>query len=246
VAADDTTLKKTGKRIKNAKWMRDPLSPPFHVNFLWGLRFLQFSLLLNPYSQIPARAVLIDFIEAPVVKKPRKKATIEEKKVYEKVKKEHNLSALFVKYATRLKQRLIEVCYETRKLLMVCDASFFNRVCMKIQGVEILARGRKNAKLCFAYQGPNKRKKYSDEKFTPESIRQDKRYCWKIVMGFYGGKTRRIRYKEVSDVLWQGGTKLRLLKLIVLAPTPYRKKASFTIGSQLIFFAQIEMAIQKN
>src|SRR6478609_3667115 len=52
IAADDTTLKKTGKRIKNASWRRDPLSPPFHVNFLWGLRFLQFSLLLNPYTTI--------------------------------------------------------------------------------------------------------------------------------------------------------------------------------------------------
>jgi hypothetical protein len=45
---------------------------------------------------------------------------------------------------------------------------------MKIQGIEILARDLKNAKICFAYQGPNKRKKYSENKFSPESMRQDK------------------------------------------------------------------------
>jgi hypothetical protein len=41
--------------------------------------------------------------------------------------------------------------------------------------------------------------------------------------GFYGGKTRRIKYKEMNNVLWQEGTKQHPLKLIVLAPTPYKK-----------------------
>lgn len=226
VAADDTTLKKTGKKIKDASWRRDPLSPPFHVNFLWGLRFLQFSLLINPHVSIPARAIPVDFIEAPSIKKPRKKATLEERQAYKKAKKEHNLSTLFVTYVKKLRERLNVICQEIRKLLMVCDASMCNKICMglKIEGVEILARCRKNAKLCFAYQGSNKRKKYADEKFTPEQIRQDKKYKWNIMEGFYGGKMRHIRYKEVDRVLWQGGTKTRSLKLIVLAPTPYRKR----------------------
>jgi hypothetical protein len=225
VAADDMTLKKTGKRIKNASWRRDPLSPPFHVNFLWGLRFLQFSLLLNSTVVIPSRAIPIDFIEAPVVKKPKKKASKEEWKAYEKAKKEHNLSNLFVKYAMRLKDRLITICGETRKLLMVCDASFCNRICMAIiEGIEVLARCKKNAKLCFKYVGSNKRRKYGQNKFTPEDIRRDKSMPWKRMVGFYGGKPRVIKYKELNHVLWQGGTKTRPLKLIVLAPTPYRKR----------------------
>lgn len=96
---------------------------------------------------------------------------------------------------------------------------------MKIQeSVEILARCRKNAKLCFSYVGSNKRKKYADEKFTPEQIRQDKDNPWKKMRGFYGGKMREIKYKEVNHVLWQGGTRQHPLKLIVIAPTPYRKR----------------------
>jgi len=224
VAADDTTLKKTGKKIKNAGWRRDPLSPPFHINFLWGLRFLQFSLISDPYLGVASRAIPVDFIESPVIKKPKKKASEEEIKAYKQAKKEHNLSTQFVQFAKKLKERLVKICQETRKLLMVCDASFCNRVCMAIEGVEILARCKKNAKLCFSYKGSRKRKKYADEKFTPEEIRQDKKYPWKSMTGFYGGKARIIKYKQVNNILWQGGTKDRKLMLIVLAPTPYRKR----------------------
>lgn len=38
VAFDDTKLAKSGRKITSAFWQRDPLSPPFHVNFIFGLR----------------------------------------------------------------------------------------------------------------------------------------------------------------------------------------------------------------
>ncbi|MDO8636863.1 MAG: hypothetical protein Q7R34_11650 [Dehalococcoidia bacterium] len=40
VAVDDTKLAKTGKHIATAFWQRDPMSPPFHINFIYGLRFV--------------------------------------------------------------------------------------------------------------------------------------------------------------------------------------------------------------
>ncbi len=226
VAADDTTVKKSGKTIPHASWRRDPLSPPFHVNFIWGLRFLQFSLLLPPASEIPTRAIPIDFEDAPSIKKPNSKASKEELEAYKQEQKKHNLSTLFVSLVQKLKSRLLFVCGEARKLLMVCDGSFCNRTCMnlKLAGVEMLARCKKNAKLCFAYMGNRKGRKYAKEKFTPEQVRRDERYPWKQMQGFYGGRMRSIRYKEVTNVLWQGGTKTRPLKLIVLAPTPYQKR----------------------
>ena len=58
VALDDTRLKKTGKRIPTAFYQRDPLSPPFHVNLQWGLRFLQASVLL-PLHRKPRLVVNI-------------------------------------------------------------------------------------------------------------------------------------------------------------------------------------------
>src|SRR5689334_17268289 len=50
-AFDDTKLTKTGKKIKGAFWQRDPLSPPFHVNLIYGLRFVQASLLFPHYEE---------------------------------------------------------------------------------------------------------------------------------------------------------------------------------------------------
>lgn len=39
---------------------------------------------------------------------------------------------------------------------------------------------------------------------------------------FFGGARRELRYKKVEGVLWQGGTKTRLVTLLVLAPTPFK------------------------
>ena len=46
VALDDTRIHKTGRKIRTAFFQRDPLSPKFRFNLMWGLRFLQASLWL--------------------------------------------------------------------------------------------------------------------------------------------------------------------------------------------------------
>jgi len=75
VAIDDTRLRKTGLRIQQAFFQRDPLSPKFHVNLMLGLRFLQASLLVPLFrrSKVGARAIPSAFEEASVVKHPRRK-----------------------------------------------------------------------------------------------------------------------------------------------------------------------------
>ena len=77
LAFDDTKLKKSGRKIKSAFWQRDPLSPPFHVNFLCGLRFMHASLIFPHYrdGDFSARGYPVRFVECPAVKKPGKKAT---------------------------------------------------------------------------------------------------------------------------------------------------------------------------
>jgi hypothetical protein len=57
-------------------------------------------------------------------------------------------------------------------------------------------------------------------------VRKDESRAWKTTHIFYGGKRRKIRYKEVADVYWQRGAGTRPLRLIVIAPTPYRKSKS--------------------
>lgn len=76
VAVDDTRLKKTGRSIPQAQYHRDPLSPPFHVNLVWALRFLQASVLLPLHRSgpWPARGIPIRFEEVSTVKKPSRRA----------------------------------------------------------------------------------------------------------------------------------------------------------------------------
>ena len=64
------------------------------------------------------------------------------------------------------------------------------------------------------------------DKFTPEQVRQDEALPWQTTKLFYGGKWRRIRYKEVRGVYWRSGARRQPLRLLVVAPTPYRKRKS--------------------
>ena len=225
IAADDTRLPKSGKKIPNASWGRDPMSAHFHTNLMWGIRFLQMSLILPLYqreAQSAPRAIPVRFIDAPSVKKPGKRASKEEIKAYKEKIKVHNLSTLFVKNAKELRETLDGLGYQDRILLYSVDGSFCNKTCFGLedQRIHLVARCRKNIKLCFKSQEGGRRF-YAKEKFTPEEVRQDETIAWQTKTIFYGGERRTIRCKEVNHILWQGGAKRRNLRLIVIAPLPY-------------------------
>ena len=229
VAADDTRLHKTGSCIQQAFYQRDPLSPPFHVNLMLGLRFLQASLLVPLYrrANVGARAVPIRFQEASRVKRPGRKATLEEWKGYRAAVRQYNLSQRFVAMMNDLRLALNHAGASAKILVMAADGSFCNRTVFgaAVDKTEIVARTRKDAVLCFRATAGSRRF-YDTNKFNPESVRQDDSIPWNITKIFYGGKRRRVRYKAVSEVYWQGGARRRVLRLLVVAPTPYRKRKS--------------------
>lgn len=224
IGVDDSKFKKTGKKIPYTGWHRDPMSPRFHVNLIWGLRFLQFSALIPLYDLFggPCRAIPIRFTDAPPIKKPGKRASEKEHEDYIQAKMSHSLSTIFVNQAKKLREFLNSLGQASLKIIFVCDGSFCNTICMTmaVAGTDILARCRKNAVLCFADQGGGIRK-YSKNKFTPESVRQDKSIPYRKGQFFYGSQYREVRYKEVLNVLWQRVAKLLRLRLIVIAPLPY-------------------------
>jgi len=229
VAIDDTRLRKTGRAIPQAFYQRDPLSPPFHLNLVLGLRFLQASLLVPLHRNAPvgARALPIRFQEVSRVKRPGKKASAEMQKQYREAVKQLNLSRSFVDMGKQLRQELDQAGGSKKVLVLAGDGSFCNRTCFGEipERTVLLARARKDARLCF--RAPeDSRRFYALEKFTPEQVRKDESRAWKTTKIFYGGKRRKIRYKEVGGVYWQRGAKQRPLRLIVIAPTPYRKSKS--------------------
>jgi hypothetical protein len=229
VAVDDTRLPKTGRCIQQAFYQRDPLSPPFHVNLMLGLRFLQASLLVPVHrmAKVSTRGLPIRFEEVSRVKKPSRKAPPEAWQAYKDALKQHNLSQSFVAMMGQLRKELDLAAGEKKILVLASDGSFCNRTCFRAprDRTELISRARKDAVLCWrAPQGL--RRFYGTEKFTPEQVRQDQARPWKETKIFYGGKRRKVRYKEVAVVYWQGGAGRCPLRLLVVAPTPYRMRKS--------------------
>ena len=229
VAVDDTKLHKTGRCIQQAFYQRDPLSPPFHTNLILGLRFIQVSLLvpLHKRSAASCRALPIRFEESPRVKRPGKNASQEEWKQYRQTSRQTNLSTHFVAMMGQTRQALDDAGGAQKTLVVSTDGSFCNRTVFgaKRDRTEIVARARKDAKLC-KHAPAGSGRFYDVNKFTPEQVRKDSTIPWHTTKIFYGGKRRIVRYKEVDLVYWQGGARKLPLRLIVVAPTPYRKRKS--------------------
>jgi len=228
-AVDDTRLKKTGRKIVGAQWQRDPLSPPFRANLIYALRFMQCSVLL-PLHLTPecrARAIPIGFELAPCVKKPGRRASEEEIHAYKLEIKERNLSVTFTQSVAHARRRLDALGAASKVHVVTVDGGFCNKRCLSDipERTVILARARKDARLCF-HAEPGTRKIYARAKFTPEEVRGDGSIPYETVKVFFGGAVRELRFKRVENVLWQGGTKTRPLTLLVLAPTAYKNTKS--------------------
>jgi hypothetical protein len=219
-------VRKTGRSIPQAFYQRDPLSPPFHLNLILGLRFLQASLLVPLHRTAPVgtRAVPIRFEEVSRVKRPGRRASEEMQKQYRAAVKQQNLSQRFVAMGEQLRQELDRAGGRNKILVLTGDGSFCNRTCFRQIPARsvLLLRARRDARLCFRAPAGSRRF-YAVEKFTPEQVRQEESRAWQTTKIFYGGKRRKVRYKVVDGVYWQGGAGQRPLRLIVIAPTPYRK-----------------------
>jgi hypothetical protein len=228
VALDETKLHKTGRRIPHAAWQRDPLSPPFHTNLIWGLRFLQASVLYPHHTEgeLPARGIPVAFVDSPAVKRPGSRASDQEWKAYRLEQRERNLSRDALDMIVGLRSRLDRLGGSDRTLVMSMDGSFCNRTVFRsdLDRVTLLARTRKDARLCLP-AAPSSRRKYEPNTFTPEQVRLDESIPWQSAQMTIGAVRHEFRYKELSNVLWRSGAALRPLRLIVIAPQPYRTKS---------------------
>jgi hypothetical protein len=169
--------------------------------------------------------------QPPSAPQPKAKAPDDaleaEWKQYRAAQKLHNLSTHFVQLMGRLRSAVDAAGAAGKILLLAIDNSFCNRTVFRtpVKGVELIARARKNAVLCRRAEGGSRRF-YDTRKFTPEQVRLDESIVWRITRIFYGGKWRKVEYKEVVEIYWQGGAGQRLLRLLVVRPTRYRKKNS--------------------
>jgi hypothetical protein len=148
-------------------------------------------------------------------------------KEYRAAQKLHNLSTHFVQLMSRLRTAFDAAGATNKILLLALDNSFCNRTVFRtlVKGVELIARARKNSVLCRRAEAGSRRF-YDTRKFTPEQVRLDESIAWQTTRIFYGGKWRKVEYKQVAGIYWQGGARQRPLRLLVVRPTRYRKKKS--------------------
>jgi hypothetical protein len=226
VVVDDTSVKKTGKRIFQAFWSRDPMSPPFHPNLRLGIRFLQFALVIPLHRTLhaSARTIPIRFEEVSAVKKPRKgrKDYDEKMKQYKELRKTHNLTIRAVQAVSKIRN-MLDLSGAAKKLMIIIgDGAFCNRkmFSFQTQRTELLVRVRKDIKLCR--RSASKNRFYDQSVFTPKQALENEQVPWRTVRLFYGGKRRLVRFKEVPYLYWQTGAKKRPLRLFIIEGNRYR------------------------
>jgi len=174
-------------------------------------------------GEFSTRAFPIRFVESPAVKKPGKRASQQERKAYRQAIKVQNLSRQGLAVLRGLRASLDDMGAEERTLLVAVDGSYCNQTIFKaiLDRTDLVARCRKDARLCFpAPKGS--RRKYAVERFRPEEVRKDEYIPWNRCRIYFGGKRRYIRYKEVKNILWRRGAGPRILRLLVIAPQPYK------------------------
>jgi len=226
VVVDDTSIKKTGKKIKQAFLSRDPMSPPFHPNLRLGIRFLHFAIVvpLHRTLKVAARTIPIRFEEVSAAKKPKKgtKEYKQKMKHYKELKKTHNLPARALEALSKIRE-MLDLAGAVKKIVIIIgDGAFCNRrmFSFAVERMHLLVRCRKDLNLCRRSNSP--RRFYDEKIFTPLEVLKDESIPWQQVRIFFGGKNRTVRFKEITHVLWQTGAKRRFLRLFVLQSTKYR------------------------
>jgi hypothetical protein len=220
---DDTSMRKRSRVIAAARWLRDPLSPPFHVNLKYGLRCVHLALPLPLFEDgHGARAISIDFQLAPSAKKPGRRASPAEIEAYRTAKEAMSLPTRGVAALAALRSKLDRLGAADRPLLGVVDGSYTNRKVLRHlpDRVDLLGRARKDMVLCWPAPTGGRRV-YGERLPTPDAIRTDTSRPYQHAVCHYGGAPRTIRFKELNHVLWRTGGGRRLLRLLILAPTPY-------------------------
>lgn len=238
-ALDDTLCKKTGRHIPGVGIARDPMSPAFHVNLCYGLRFVQLSLLLSPIDTPgAARALPVRFDFAPPAIKPKKNASPEMHEAYQKEKKLRALPLAGLAAITSVRKSLDERTETAqRQLILSGDGSYTNKTVLRNlpPRTTFIGRIRKDAKLCLALpQRPGatgRPRLYGPAAPTPEQILQDDSMALRKVSCFAAGKLHEIPVKVFGPVYWRkAGADLPLL-LVVIKPLGYRLRA----GSKLLY-----------
>ncbi len=227
VALDDTRLRKSGRKTHGVKYTRDPLGPPFHVNFIKAQRFIQISVASHADNGM-ARMIPIDFVHAPAAQKPRPDADEHTWRQFRKSKREMALPKVGADRLSALRSELDKEGQQDRPLWSVVDGGYTNRTFLKHlpPRTDVVGRIRADAKLyhlpASTIGKPGRNRVYGTRAATPEALRQDASIPWQVINAYAAGKTHHFKIKTLAPLRWRPAGKEHDLRLIVIAPLAYK------------------------
>lgn len=176
VALNDTAIKKTGKKIAEVATLRDPMSLPYHVNFMKALRFIQASAVINPDMRMDtARAIPVLFEEAGPAKKPKENAPEQVKQQYKQEQKARRLSVQGHQAILKLREQIDRLPNGQNRLLFAAvDGSYCNGNFLRglPKSIVVIARTRKDISIFAPITG--KTQKDGKENMATDCPRQNK------------------------------------------------------------------------
>lgn len=245
---DDTLIRKTGKKIPGTAYARDPLSPPFNVNFVLGQRFLQTSFLTrSPHTFGPSRSLPVAFTHAPPLKAAGRRSE-HQQVIIKELRKKSTLSHFAVIERNILRMRVDRNGYSDRKIVMAVDGSFANKIYLRDlpHDTTVVARIRKNAHL-RKYLPPEERsgrRKYGEDLPTPEKVLSDDSIPFSTFKVYVAGEVRELKYKCIRSICWPQATLDKPLMLIVIKAAGYRlRKNSRLLYRQPAFLIVTDLGL---
>jgi hypothetical protein len=245
-ALDDTRLRKCGRKTHGVKSTRDPLGPPFHVNFIKAQRFLQLSMAAAADNG-QVRMIPVDFVHAPAPQKPPAQAAAEVQAQFRTAQRTHSLPTVGAERVRRLRDAMDRDHQSRRPLWAVVDGGYTNGSFLKAlpARTQAIGRIRADAKLYYlppsAPDKPGRHRVYGQRAPTPEALRQDAAVPWTAVTAFAAGQTHQFKVKTLGPLRWRPAGQAHDLRLIVIAPLGYRlthngrilyRKAAFLISTE--------------
>jgi hypothetical protein len=231
-ALDDSLLRKTGKKIPGVKFARDPMGPPFQINFVRGQRVIQMSAAVSEDGQAIMIPVL--FRDASTPDKPRRNASEEDWARYKEDCKVRRLSLRGSECIHAMHSQL----EKDWALWVAVDGSYTNRTVLNDlpDKTVLIGRIRSDAKLYHlpvtsTIKGAGRKRLYGEPAPTPEELRTDDSIPWQTVRAYASGKVHEFKIKTMPYLRWRGTGKQHTLRLLVIAPLHYRKSQ----GSRFLY-----------
>lgn len=239
-ALDDTILQKTGRRIPGVKVLRDPRSPPFQVNFCYGLRFVPVSALVSPRHAVgPARARPVRFDFAPPAHKPNQNAPAQAWEQYQQEQKTRTLWWAGVDAIVRLRARLDQrPATRDRPWMVSGDGSYTNRNGIRRlpERTPYIGPARKDVKRHYALPASSPKpqgrpRRYGPVAPTPEEVLKDPSIPVVKVPCLAAGQLRDPPVKVLRLVYWRKTGADMPLQWVGIQPLGYRLRK----GSKLLY-----------